>query len=115
MSLEASCEPDLHAFSHGCRKGHRQHQALHELREQCRKLPITWRVDAEVSGFFDTLDWSHRRACIQQRVKEGGIWRLLGTWLHAGVLEAGALSSPAKGTPQGGVVSPLVANVFLHY
>jgi RNA-directed DNA polymerase len=107
MSLEAIFEPDFHAFSHGCRKGHRQHQALHELREQCRQLTITWRVDAEVSGCFDTLDWSHLRAFMQQRVKDGGLVRLIGTWLHAGVLEAGALSSPDTGTPQGGVVSPI--------
>jgi RNA-directed DNA polymerase len=114
MLLEAIVEPDFQAFSHGFRKGHSQHQALHEWREQCRKLNITWRVDAEVSGFFDTLDWGHLRAFIQQRVKDGGIVRLIGTWLHAGVLEAGALSYPDKGTPQGGVVSPLLANIYLH-
>ena len=107
MILEAIFEPDFHACSHGFRKGHSQHQALHELREQCRKLNITWRVDAEVSGCFDTLDWSHLRAFIQQRVNDGGIVRLIGKWLHAGVLEAGALSYPDKGTPQGGVVSPI--------
>jgi RNA-directed DNA polymerase len=71
-------------------------------------------VDADVSGFFDTLDWSHLRAFIQQRVNDGGILRLIGKWLHAGVLEAGALSYPDKGTPQGGVISPMVSNVFLH-
>jgi RNA-directed DNA polymerase len=105
MILEAIFEPDFHAFSHGCRTGHSQHQALHELREQCRKLNITWRVDADVSGFFDTLDWGHLRVFMQQRVKDGGILRLIGKWLHAGVLEAGALSYPDKGTPQGGVVT----------
>jgi RNA-directed DNA polymerase len=115
MILEAIFAPDFHAFSHGFRKGHSQHQALHELREQCRKLHITWIVDADVSGFFDTLDWSHRRAFMQQRVKDGGRLRLIGKWLHAGGLEAGALSYPDKGTPQGGVVSPLLANVFLPY
>jgi RNA-directed DNA polymerase len=115
MILEAIFEPDFHAFSHGFRKGHSQHQALHELREQCRKLNITWIVDADVSGFFDTLDWGHLRAFMQQRVKDGGILRLIGKWLHAGVLEAGALSYPDKGTPQGGVVSPILANVFLHH
>jgi RNA-directed DNA polymerase len=107
MILEAIFEPDFHAFSHGFRKGHSPHQALYELREQCRKLHITWRVDAEVSGCFDTLDWGHLRAFMQQRGKDGGILRLIGTWLHAGVLEAGALSDPDKGTPQGGVVSPI--------
>jgi hypothetical protein len=71
-------------------------------------------VDADVSGCFDTLDWSHLRAFIQQRVNDGGIVRLIGKWLHAGVLEAGARSYPDKGTPQGGVISPMVSHVFLH-
>jgi RNA-directed DNA polymerase len=114
MILEAIVEPDLQACSHGFRKGPSQHQALHERREQCRKLNITWIVDADVSGFFDPLDWGHLRAFIQQRVKDGGIVRLIGKWLHAGGLEAGALSSPDQGTPQGGVISPILANVFLH-
>ena len=115
MILEAIFEHDFHAFSHGFRKGHSPHQALHELREQCRKLPINWIVDADVSGFFDNLDWSYLREFIQQRVNDGRILRLIGKWLHAGVLEAGALIHPDKGTPQGGVISPMLANVFLHH
>src|SRR4029450_417627 len=104
----------VHGFSHGFRKGHSQHQALHELREQCRTLHIAWIVDADVSAFFDNLDWGHLREFLQQRVRDGGILRLLGKWLHAGVLESGALSYPDKGTPQGGVISPMVSNIFLH-
>ncbi|MEE9157986.1 MAG: group II intron reverse transcriptase/maturase [Gammaproteobacteria bacterium] len=115
MILEAIFEPDFHDFSHGFRKGHSQHQALHELRELCRKLNITWIVDADVSGFFDHLDWNLLREFIQQRVRDGGILRLIGKWLHAGVLEAGELMHPDKGTPQGGVISPMLANVFLHH
>src|SRR5262249_24996486 len=113
--LEAIFARDFHAFSHGFRKGHGQHQALHELREQCRTLHINWIVDADVSGFFANLDWSHLRAFIQHRVSDGGILRLIGKWLHAGVLEAGVLMHPDKGTPQGGVISPMLANVFLHH
>lgn len=113
MIVEAIFEQAFHAFSHGFRKGHRPHQALHELREQCRTLHINWIVDADVSGCFDDLDWGFLRECIQQRVKDGGILRLLGKWLHAGVLEAGELTHPDKGTLQGGVASPLWANVFL--
>jgi group II intron reverse transcriptase/maturase len=103
MILEAIFEHDFHAFSHGFRKGHSPHQALHELREQCRTLHINWIVDADVSGFFDNLDWHHLREFLQQRVNDGRILRLIGKWLHAGVLEAGALLHPDKGTPQGGV------------
>ena len=104
MILEAIFEHDFYGFSHGFRKGHSQHQALHELREQCRTLNIAWIVDADVSGFFDHLDWGHLREFIQQRVRDGGIVRLLGKWLHAGVLESGALTYPDKGAPQGGVI-----------
>ena len=114
MILEAIFEHDFYGFSHGFRKGHSQHQALHELREQCRTLNIAWIVDADVSGFFDNLDWGHLREFIQQRVSDGGILRLLGKWLQAGVLESGALTYPDKGAPQGGVISPMVSNVFLH-
>jgi retron-type reverse transcriptase len=105
MILEAIFEPDVHAFSHGFRKGHRPHQARHELREQCRTLHSNWRVDADVSGVFDNVDWGFLREFIQQRVKEGGILRRIGKGLHAGVLEAGALTHPDKGTPQGGVAT----------
>src|SRR4029453_4283173 len=114
MILEAIFEQDFYGFSHGFRKGHSQPQALHERREQGRTWNITWIVDADVSGFFDNLDWGHLRECIQQRVSDGGILRLLGKWLHAGVLESGALTYPDKGAPQGGVISPMVSNVFLH-
>jgi len=77
-------------------------------------LHINWRVEADVSGFCDNLDWSHWRAFIQHRVSEGGILRLLGKWLHAGVLEAGVLRHLDKGRPQGGVIAPMLAHVFLH-
>jgi hypothetical protein len=115
MIREAIFAQDCHACSHGFRKGHRPHQALHELREQCRTVHINWRVDADVSGLCDHLDWSHLRACIPQRVSDGGRLRLIGTWLHAGVLEAGALRHPGKGTPQGGGISPMFANGCLHH
>jgi RNA-directed DNA polymerase len=114
MSWEAIFDHDLHAFSHGFRKGHSQQQAWHELREQGRKLNIAWLGDADVSGFFDTRDGGRLRELIQQRVKDGGRLRLIGKWLHAGVLEAGELPHPDKGAPPGGVSSPMISNLFLH-
>jgi RNA-directed DNA polymerase len=105
MILEAIFEHDLHAFSHGCRKGHSPHQALHELREQCRQWHINWRVDAEVSRFFDTIDPGLLREGCKRRVKAGGSLRLSGKWLQAGVGEAGTLTYPDQGTPQGGVAT----------
>jgi RNA-directed DNA polymerase len=115
MLLEAIVEPDLHAFSHGFRQGHSPHQALHALREQCRTLPSNWRVEADGSGCCDHLGWSQLREFLQQRVSDGGRFRLRGKWLHAGVLEAGALMHPDKGTPPGGGIAPMRANVFLQH
>jgi group II intron reverse transcriptase/maturase len=114
LLVEAICASALPAFSHGLRRGHRAHQALHARREQCHKWHSKWIVDAEGRGFFDTIDSSRLRELITQRVNEGGMLRRSGRWLNAGVREAGERSSPDKGTPQGGVASPLLANVFLH-
>jgi RNA-directed DNA polymerase len=115
MILGAIFEPIFHPFSHGFRKGHSQHQAIRELREQCIKLNVNWIVDADVSGFFDTINHGHLRSFIEKKVKDGGILRLIGKWLNAGVLDAGEMTYPDTGTPQGGVASPMLANIFLHY
>ena len=106
---------DFYDFSHGFREGHSQHKALHELMEWCKKRDINWIVDADVSGFFDNLDHGHLREFIAQRVSDGGIKRLIGKWLNAGVMDGETLTYPDKGTPQGGVISPLLANIFLHH
>ena len=115
MILMAIFDHDFYDFSHGFRKGHSQHQALHELREMSRKLNISWILDADVSGFFDNIDHGLLVEILKQRVNDGGIIRLIGKWLNAGVVEAGTLTYPEKGTPQGGVISPMLANLFLHY
>ncbi|MCP4607800.1 MAG: group II intron reverse transcriptase/maturase, partial [Planctomycetes bacterium] len=115
MLLEPIYEQEFYEFSHGFRKGHSPHQALHELREACRQQNINWVVDADVSRFFDELRHDELRGFIKQRVNDGGILRLIGKWLNAGVMEAGNLSYAEKGSPQGGVISPLLANIYLHY
>jgi group II intron reverse transcriptase/maturase len=115
MLLGAIYEQDFYDFSHGFRKGHSQHQALHELWELLMKMNINWILDADVSGFFDNLEHSWLRKIIKQRVNDGGILRLIGKWLNAGVVEGGVLTYPEKGTPQGGVVSPMLSNIFLHH
>jgi group II intron reverse transcriptase/maturase len=115
MILEVIFEPTFHPFSHGFRKGHNQHQAIRELREQCLKLNINWIVDADVSGFFDTINHEILRSFIEKKVNDGGIMRLIGKWLNAGVLDGGNMIYPDKGTPQGGVASPMLSNIFLHY
>ncbi|NTW09345.1 MAG: group II intron reverse transcriptase/maturase [Anaerolineaceae bacterium] len=115
MILQAIFDHDFHEFSHGFRKGHSQHQALQEVREKCMKLNIGWILDADVSGYFDSIDRSFLREFLLRRVSDGGITRLIGKWLNAGVMEAGTLTHPDKGTPQGGVISPMLSNIFLHY
>src|SRR5262245_28747225 len=114
MVLGAIYEEDFHEFSHGFRPGHSAHQALAELREQCVGQRINWIVDADVSGFFDSLDQGLLQEMLQQRVQDGRILRLIGKWLHAGVLDGETLLQPETGSPQGAVISPLLGNLFLH-
>jgi retron-type reverse transcriptase len=101
MLLGAVYEQDFQDFSHGFREGHSPHQALHEVREPCMELTIGWIVDADVSGFFDSLDHGLLRDVIRKRVKDGGILRLIGKWLHAGVLDGEHLTVPREGHPAG--------------
>ena len=115
MLLEPIYEQEFYDFSYGFRKGHSAHQALHETREACRQENINWIIDADVSRFFDELGHDQLRGFIKRRVNDGGIMRLIGKWLNAGVMEEGKLTYAEKGSPQGGVISPLAANIFLHY
>ena len=113
--LDVIYDVNFYDFPHAFRKGHIQHKELHELREKCRKLNIGWIVSADISGLFDNIDHGILRSFIKRRVNDGGILRLIGKWLNAGVMEEVILSYPGKGTPQGGVVSPVLSNIFLHY
>jgi len=115
MLLSAIYEEEFHNFSHGFRKGRSQHKALHELREQCRQLKINWILVADITGLFDNIDHQKLLGFIRRRVNDGAILRLIGKWLNAGVMEEDRLEYPDKGTPQGGVISPLLSNIFLHY
>jgi RNA-directed DNA polymerase len=115
MLLEAMYEQDFYDCSYGFRPGRSPHAALHALREQCMQEGIGWIVDAEVSGYFDSIDRTRLREVLRQRVNDGRILRLLGKWLWAGVMEEGELSHPETGVVQGGVISPVLANVFLHH
>jgi RNA-directed DNA polymerase len=108
-------EPLFHDFSHGFRPEHSQHLAIAEIREKCRKLNINWILSADITGLFDNIDHGLLRELIRLRVNDGGILRLIGKWLNAGVAEGGDVTYPEKGTPQGGVVSPMLSNIFLHY
>ena len=113
MLLGAVYEEDCHDFSHGVREGHSPHQAGQERREQGLNGPISWIVEAAVSGVFASLDHDRRRDMMRRRVKAGQLRRLIGQWLKAGVRAGAALTYPDHGTPQGGVCSPMLANIFL--
>lgn len=115
MILGAVYEQEFKDFSHGFREGHSAHQALSQLRENCREIGVACIVDADVTGFFDNLDHGLLLGIIKQRVNDGGILRLIGKWLNAGVMEGTTLTHPEKGTPQGGVISPVLSNLFLHH
>jgi group II intron reverse transcriptase/maturase len=115
MLLEPIYEEDFLDCSFGFRPGRSAHQALEALRSQLLSLRGGWVLDVDIRKFFDTLDHARLRELLRQRIHDGVVLRLLGKWLHAGVLEEGRLTHPDAGTPQGGVISPLLANLFLHY
>ncbi len=115
MVLEPVYETDFLDVSHGFRPGRGAHGALDSLWKQEMKLGGGWIVDVDLRKFFDTIDHGHLRELLRRRVRDGMILRLIGKWLNAGVLEEGVLTIPDEGTPQGGVISPLLANIFLHY
>jgi RNA-directed DNA polymerase len=114
MLLEAIYEPHFCGFSYGFRRNHSAHGALIYLRQQCLERGINWIIDADIQKFFDTISWEQLRGILQKRVNDGGILRLIGMWLHVGVLEAGQVVNQEVGTPQGAPISPILANIFLH-
>jgi RNA-directed DNA polymerase len=115
MVLESVYEQDFHDCSYGFRPGRSAHQALDALWQQTMRTGGGWILEVDIRKFFDTLDHAHLRELLQHRVRDGVLLRLIGKWLNAGVLEDGNLSYPEAGSPQGGVISPLLANVYLHY
>jgi RNA-directed DNA polymerase len=115
MLLEAIDAQDFRDGSYGFRPGRSPHQALHAVRERCLQEGIGWIVDADVSGYFDSIDRTRLREVLRQRVNDGRIMRRIGKWLRAGVMEDGVLHHPETGVVQGGVISPVRANVFLHH
>jgi group II intron reverse transcriptase/maturase len=114
MVLEAAYEPSFHDFSYGFRPGRSAHQACKALDEALVRMAGGWVLEVDIRKFFDTLDHEHLREILRRRVRDGVILRLIGKWLNAGVMEGLVLSHPEAGTPQGGVISPLLANIYLH-
>jgi group II intron reverse transcriptase/maturase len=115
MLLEPMYEQDFYDISYGYRPRKSAHQALARLRAESVAIQGGWIIDADISGYFDTIDHGILRELLKKRVNDGGIIRLIGKWLNAGVLDGNELHYPDTGTPQGSVISPLLANIYLHY
>jgi group II intron reverse transcriptase/maturase len=115
MRLEAIDAPDVYDGSYGFRQGRSPHEALPELRQRCMTEGIGWIVEADVSGACDSIDSTRLREVLRQRGHDGRIRRLMGKWLRAGVRDQGALTHPETGVVPGGVIAPVVANVFRHH
>jgi RNA-directed DNA polymerase len=114
MVLEAVYEQSFLDCSYGFRPGRSAHQALRVVQSQTVKMAGKWILEVDIRNFFGTLDHSHLRDIVRQRVRDGVLLRLIGKWLNAGVMEDGVIEYPEAGTPQGGCVSPILANVYLH-
>lgn len=113
--LNAVYEQDFLGFSYGFRPGRSPHQALDALSAGILTRKVNWVLDADIKSFFDTLDHTWLVKFVEHRVADRRIVRLIQKWLRAGVLEDGRRTRSVKGTVQGGSISPLLANVYLHY
>lgn len=114
MILTAVYEEDFLSCSYGFRPGRSAHQALHDLGNELMALKGGWVIEADIRDCFGTLDHEWMRKILGRRIRDGVLLRQIGKWLNAGILEAGERTTPEAGTPQGGVISPLLANVYLH-
>ena len=114
MLLGAIYEEDFAPFSYGFRPGRSAHQAIDALRDGIMGMNGGVAIEVDIRKFFDTVGHEHVREVLRRRVRDGVVLHLIGKWLNAGVIENLELSYPGLGTPQGGVISPLLSNIYLH-
>jgi group II intron reverse transcriptase/maturase len=115
MVLEAVYEQDFLPCSYGFRPGRSAQQALRALRDAIWGQRLYWVLDIDIRKYFDSIPHAHLRRFLDQRVTDGVIRRMIDKWLKAGVVEDGHLRHTTAGSPQGGVVSPCLSNIYLHY
>lgn len=115
MVLEAVYEQDYLPCSYGFRPGRSAQQALRALRDAIWGQRLYWVLDIDIRKYFDSIPHAHLRRFLDQRVTDGVIRRMIDKWLKAGVVEDGHLRHTTAGSPQGGVVSPCLSNIYLHY
>jgi group II intron reverse transcriptase/maturase len=113
--LQSVCEVDFLGFSYGFRSGKSQHDALDALSVGISRKKVNWILDADIEGFFDTIDHNWMIVFLERRIGDHRVLRLIRNWLEAGVSEDGQVTKASVGTPQGAVISPLLSNVYLHY
>jgi RNA-directed DNA polymerase len=113
--LSAIYEQDFMSSSYGFRPGRSAHDALRELNHIIMTRKINWVVDADISGFFDHVDHHWMMRCLEVRIKDSKLLRIIARMLKAGIMEEGEFRPSYEGTPQGGVISPILANIYLHY
>ena len=114
MVLEPLYEQEFYDFSYGFRPGKSQHMGLDRLWQEIMNMRGAYIVDLDISKYFDTIDHTLLREELQKRVRDGVIVRMIGKWLNAGVMENGKRLFPRAGSPQGGVISPILSNIYLH-
>lgn len=114
MLLEPIYEQDFLDCSYGFRPGRSAHQALKRLREVIVEMNGGYVLDVDVRQYFDTIPHGQLRDIVANRIRDGVITRLIGKWLKAGIWEAGHVTYPDAGSPQGGVISPMLSNIYLH-
>ena len=113
--LEAIYEADFLGFSYGFRPGRGQHDALDALHAGIYRRQVNWVLDADIQGFFDAMSHSWVLRFFEYRIADKRILRLIAKWLKVGITEDGHIPRSNRGAPQGAVISPILANVYLHY
>jgi group II intron reverse transcriptase/maturase len=113
--LNCIYEEDFLGFSYGFRQGRSQHNALDAIAVAIQTKRTNWVLDADIRGYFDAIDHEWLIRFIRHRIADERVVRHVKKWLHAGVLEDGRVEQSESGTPQGGIISPLLANIYLHY
>jgi group II intron reverse transcriptase/maturase len=114
MVLEPLYEEDFLDVSYGFRPGRSVHDALGVLWESAMEMGGCWVLEVDIKSYFDTVGHAFLREFVRKRVRDGVVLRTIGKWLKAGVMEGGTIHYPKEGTPQGGVISPLLSNIYLH-
>jgi len=114
MILEPIWEESFYEFSYGFGPGRSPHQALEAFWQGATEQGVRWVLEVDIRKYFDSVNRSKLMEIVSGRIGDGVILRLVSKWLHAGVMEEGQLHYPEAGTPQGGVISPLLSNIYLH-